>query len=63
MTPFAVLLANTAKRLPLAPMESYAGVIKILQRAAVVVDRQEKRIATMCDNQDVVHIQYKGKCT
>lgn len=69
MTPLAKLLLQTADRLPLPPMKSYAGVVKVLHRASMTVDRLEKENQTLRDNQNVVnnnnvvHIQHKGKCT
>ena len=63
MTTFSKLLLSTAGSLPLPPMKSYAGVIKMLQRASVVVDRLEKENRTLRDNNNVVHIRHKGSCS
>jgi hypothetical protein len=68
MSPFAELLIKTAGQLPLEPMKSYADVIKVLQRAAVVVDRQEKEIMRLRETEQyqpalAVTIPHKGYCT
>ena len=62
MTPLAQNLLNAADSLPLPPMKSYAGIIALIKRTAVVVNSQQEQIERLYKNADVVRIPHDGFC-
>jgi|TARA_R110002124_G_C8620926_1_gene486298 hypothetical protein len=57
MTPLAQNILNAANSLPLPPMKSYAGIISLLKRTAVVINNYDEQ------SKDIVRIPHKGFCS